>query len=144
MREGIGGFAAVMVAIVIIAIAAIVFVRPFEAAAASGLVYKQDRRCHDDEAAAEGQGSSDVGVYTNATTDTIDVTGDLIVAKNTCTVRVVYGPGPGEFYEITPDRRNDSQDSRTVKVPGDFQMKVHCRVTDRRNKCEWKFQRTTP
>ena len=64
----------------------------------------------------KGKLPPDVLVYTNGTNHRIDVTGDLIVKKNTCTVRVVYGPGGADFYEITPDNKNDSKDSRSVTV----------------------------
>ncbi len=111
----------------------------------SSIVYKQKTTCKDSNVeAVEGQASKDVKVYTNGTTHNVDVTGDIIVKKNTCTVRVVYGPGATDFYEITPDRTKNANDSRTVTVPRSQEMKIHCRVTDRKDKCEWKYSRSSP
>ena len=111
----------------------------------SSIVYGQKTTCKDSNVeAVEGQASKGVKVYTNGATHNIDVTGDIIVKKNTCTVRVVYGPRANDFYEITPDNRKDSKDSRTVTVARNQEMKIHCRVTDKKDKCEWKYSRSSP
>ena len=109
----------------------------------SAIIYKQDTSCKETNNEIEGASSKDVKVYTNGSRRSQDVTGDLIVKKNTCTVRVTYGPGPNDFYEITPGNK-DAQDSRTITVARDQEMKIHCRVTERKDKCKWKYSRSSP
>jgi len=110
---------------------------------ASNIVYKQKTSCKDTNNPEEGVASEDVKVYTNGTRRKIDVTGDLIVKKKTCTVRVTYGPGDNDHYDIVPGDEN-AEDSRTVTVARDQEIKIHCLVTERRDKCEWKYSRTSP
>ncbi len=58
-------------------------------------------------------------------------------------MRVTYGPGANDFYEITPGK-TDAIDSRTVTVPAGREMNIHCRKTGQKGKCEWKYSRTSP
>lgn len=108
-------------------------------------IYSQKTQCkvQNDEDDPDRR-SANVKVYTNGTRRGVDVTGDIRVKKNTCTVRVIYGPGNNDFYEITPDNKGDAFDSRTVTVPRGQEMKIHCRKTDNKGKCEWKYSRTSP
>ncbi len=111
---------------------------------ASTMVYEQKTSCHERNSEEDGVGSEDVKVYTNGTNRSKDVTGDLLVKKKTCTVRVTYGQGANDHYDIAPGTKKNSQDSRTVKVARGQEIIIHCLLTENRDKCEWKYSRSSP
>ena len=138
-----------LLALLLLALALWLLLRffPMPVGMVSSLVYFQTMDCRQLDNLPQGQGSPDLIVYTNRTpanTPPVQVTGDLKVTKNTCDVRVTYGPGVNDHYDISATANDDANDSSTVAVPAGFQMKIHCRVTPRRNKCDWKYQRTSP
>jgi hypothetical protein len=92
--------------------------------------------------APAGQGSPDVVVYTNRTGGAKDVTGDLGVKANTCSVEIVYGRAGGDRFAVVSDPRKDVADSSTVTVAAGQSIRIHCLVTERRDKCEWNWERT--
>ena len=77
-------------------------------------------------------------IYTNSTSKAIDVTGDLKVEADSCTVRVSYGGE--EPFDVAAGKT----DSRTVSVAGKSQIVGHCKPTEGKTKCHWSYRRTSP
>lgn len=82
-------------------------------------------------------------IYNNRTEHPVDVTGDLKVEDDSCTVKV--SPALGKSFDVEAGKT----DSSTVTVPqngGDNSgsMLAWCIPTEKKTKCHWSYRRTSP
>jgi hypothetical protein len=78
-------------------------------------------------------------LHQNATAGVVNVSGDLVVLKNSCPVRITYGPGPNDFRDYAAE----TDLGITVPVQPGFTMTGRC-LESRANACKWSFDRTSP
>jgi len=83
-----------------------------------------------------------VVVYRNRTVGPVNVTGDLVVLKNHCSVRVT-SIGGASFIVGSSANRN-GLDSSIVTVGTGQRLDIQCIPTRSRNKCAWTYTRTSP